>query len=52
MQGVSSLLAEPDVAAELAIRGMAGLGLGGLLMSNDLNAGEDQQLFLQRLKQR
>ena len=50
--GVGSLLADPAIAAELAVRGMAGLGLGGLLMSNELNAGEDQQLFLQRLKQR
>jgi len=49
--GVGSLLADPAIAAELAVRGMAGLGLGGLLMSNELNAGEDQQLFLQRLKQ-
>jgi len=50
--GVGSLLADPAMAAEIAVRGMAGLGLGGLLMSNELNAGEDQQLFLQRLKAR
>jgi len=49
--GVGSLLADPSVMAEIAVRGVAGLGLGGLLMSNELNAGEDQQLFLQRLKQ-
>ena len=49
--GVGSLLADPSVMAEIAVRGMAGLGLGGLLMSNELNAGENQQLFLQRLKQ-
>ena len=49
--GVGSLLADPSVMAEIAVKGMAGLGLGGLLMSNELNAGEDQQLFLQRLKQ-
>ena len=49
--GVGSLLADPSVMAEIAVRGVAGLGLGGLLMSNDLNAGEDQQLFSKRLKQ-
>lgn len=49
---VGSLLADPSIMAEIAVRGVAGLGLGGLLMSNDLNAGEDEQLFLQRLKQR
>ncbi len=52
INGVGGLLADPSVMAEIAVKGMAGLGLGGLLMSNDLNAGEDQQLFLQRLKQR
>jgi len=50
--GVGGLLADPSIMAEIAVRGVAGLGLGGLLMSNELNAGEDQQLFLQRLKQR
>ena len=52
INSVGGLLADPSIMAEIAVRGMAGLGLGGLLMSNDLNAGEDQQLFLQRLKQR
>ena len=50
--GVGGLLADPSVMAEIAVRGIAGIGLGGLLMSNELNAGEDQQLFLQRLKQK
>lgn len=47
--GVGSLLADPAMAAELAVRGLAGLGLGGLLMSNDVGSAEDPR-FLQRLK--
>jgi hypothetical protein len=37
------------MAAELAVRGVAGLGLGGLLMSNDVGSAEDPR-FLERLR--
>ena len=47
--GVGSLLADPSVMAEIAVKGMAGLGLGGLLMSNDVASAEDPR-FLQRLR--
>ena len=47
--GVGSLLADPSMAAELAVRGVAGLGLGGLLMSNDVVSAEDPR-FLERLR--
>jgi opacity protein-like surface antigen len=47
--GVGSLLADPAMAAELAVRGTAGLGLGGLLMSNDVGSAEDPR-FLERLR--
>jgi hypothetical protein len=47
--GVGSLLADPSMAAELAVRGVAGLGLGGLLMSNDVGSAEDPR-FLERLR--
>jgi hypothetical protein len=49
VNGVGSLLADPSVMAEVAVRGMAGLGLGGLLMSNDVASAEDPR-FLQRLR--
>ena len=49
VSGVGSLLADPSVMAELAVRGMSGLGLGGLLMSNDVASAEDPR-FLQRLR--
>ena len=49
VSGVGSLLADPAMAAELAVRGMTGLGLGGLLMSNDVGSAEDPR-FLERLR--
>ena len=47
--GVGSLLADPSVMAEIAVRGVAGIGLGGLLMSNDIGSAEDPR-FLERLR--
>ena len=39
------ILTEPDVAAELAIRGLTGLGVGGVLMSNEVGAAEKPDFF-------
>ena len=44
------ILTEPDVMAELAIRGLTGLGVGGLLISNELGAANNPN-FINKLKQ-
>jgi len=46
------IVTEPDVAAELAIRGVLGLGVGGALMSNEVGAAEKPGFFEELQKKR
>ncbi len=52
MNLAGDIVTEPDVAAELAIRGVLGLGVGGALMSNEVGAAEKPDFFQQLQRQR
>ena len=52
MNLAGDIVTEPDVAAELAIRGVLGLGVGGALMSNEVGAAEKPDFFKELQRKR
>jgi 2-keto-3-deoxy-6-phosphogluconate aldolase len=52
MNLAGDIVTEPDVAAELAIRGVLGFGVGGALMSNEVGAAENPDFFQQLQRKR